>query len=282
MSTDVFFIVLAAAALHATWNAMAKGRQGSDPLAGSVVIAVGAAMAAVPILLLAGMPSSSSMPYVIASGIIHVGYFLLLGLGYRLADYSAVYPLTRGSAPLLTTAGGVLLVGEQVGPVMLAGVVLLSTGVLGLSLDALRRGGIDARGLAVAAANIGIIVAYTLIDGLGARLSGNPAGYVAAMMLVTGALLLPLAAWLRPGSIVLALRTRWAFGLLAGTFVMASYGAALWAMTRAPIGAVAALRETSVLFGTLIATFFLKERFGPSRVLATLAILAGLLCIRWI
>lgn len=164
MSSEVFAVVLAAAMLHAAWNAMAKGRQGSDPLVGAVLIAAGAAVVAVLMVLAAGMPAQASLPYVVASGIIHVGYFLLLGLGYRLADYSAVYPITRGTAPLLTTAGGILIIGEQVSWLLSSGIVLLSAGVLGLSVNALRRGGLDLRGLAVAAANICIIVAYTLID----------------------------------------------------------------------------------------------------------------------
>lgn len=281
MTSDVFAVVLAAAVLHATWNAMAKGRQGSDPLLGAVVIAAGAALVAVLILGVAGWPAAASLPYVIASGIIHVAYFLLLGLGYRLADYSAVYPLTRGTAPLLTTAGGILLIGEQAGWLLLSGIVLLSSGVLGLSLNALRRGGLDRRGLWVAGANICIIVAYTLIDGIGARLSANPAGYVALMMLLTGLLLAPMAAMLQPRAVAEALRRQWLLGVVGGAFVMASYGAALWAMTYASIGAVAALRETSVLFGTVIAAVFMREQFGPVRVIATAAIVAGLMCIRW-
>lgn len=280
MSPDVIAVVLAAAFLHATWNALAKGRQGHDPLIGAVVIAAGAAVVSLAMLAVVGWPARSSMHYVIASGVIHVGYFLLLGLSYRLADYSAIYPLTRGTAPLITTALSVALIGERVAPAMLAGVALLSLGVLGLGFQALRQGGLDRCGIAVAATNIAVIVAYTLIDGVGARASGNPLGYVALMMLVTGVLLAPIMLVWRPRDVIAGLRSKWPLGLVGGAMVMASYGAALWAMTRAPIGAVAALRETSVLFGTLIAVAFMGERFSSVRALATFAIFAGLAAMR--
>jgi drug/metabolite transporter (DMT)-like permease len=280
MSSDVILVVLAAAFLHATWNAMAKGRQGSDPLIGATVIAAGAALVCTAMLAVLGLPSPESLPYVVASGIIHVGYFLLLGLSYKLADYSCIYPLMRGSAPLLTTAASFLLIGEAVSAASLAGIVLLSAGVLGLGFHSLRRGGLDRAGIVVAAANILIIVAYTLIDGIGARLSGNPGGYVALMMLLSGALLVPSVAWWRPIDVRSGLANQWLMGILGGAMVMASYGAALWAMTRAPIGAVAALRETSVLFGAAIATVIMGERVSVVRVLATAAIFGGLACLR--
>jgi hypothetical protein len=112
MPADVFALVLAAALLHATWNAMAKGRGATDPLISAVVIAIGSGGVSLAILLLAGMPASASHPYVIASGIIHVVYFVLLGLSYRFAEYTAVYPLMRGTAPLLTTLASLALLGE--------------------------------------------------------------------------------------------------------------------------------------------------------------------------
>ena len=281
MALDVILVVLAAAVLHAAWNAMAKGRQGSDPLVGAMVIAAGAAVVSVVLLLVSGLPAPPSYPYAVASGIIHVGYFVLLGLSYRYADYSAVYPLTRGTAPLFTAALGTTFVGEPLSALMLAGVVALGTGVIGMSLHGLLRGGIDRRALAVAAANICVIVAYTLIDGLGVRLSGNPAGYVAAMMLLTGVLLGIVVGACRGHEMREGLRSHWRLGLVGGTMVMASYGAALWAMTRAPIGAVAALRETSVLFGALIAATLMGERFGGARIAATVLIFAGLMGLRF-
>jgi drug/metabolite transporter (DMT)-like permease len=280
MTTAVLLAVLGAALLHAAWNAMAKGRSGSDPLLGTLVIGIGSGVAALPVLLVAGLPAQASHGYVLASTLVHIAYFVLVGLSYRVADYSAVYPLMRGSAPLLTTLAGAAFLAEPLPAALLAGVVLLSAGVLGLGWDALRRGGLDRRGLAVAACNVAVIVAYTLLDGLGARASGNPAAYVSAMLAATAVLLVPAIVVIGAADFARQALATWRIGLFGGAMAMTGYGIALWAMTQAPIGAVAALRETSVLFGTVIAALVLGERFGPSRWIATAAICAGLVLIR--
>lgn len=132
MALDVIAVVLVAALLHATWNAMIKGRQTHDPLIGAMVVAAGAAVVSMGVISTVGGPEPASYPYVVASGIIHVGYFLLVGFSYRLADFSAIYPLMRGSAPLITTAAAAWLLEERLGPAALFGIVLLSAGVLGL------------------------------------------------------------------------------------------------------------------------------------------------------
>lgn len=280
MTTGVLLAVLAAAMLHAAWNAMAKGRGSTDPLVGTLILGIGCGVVALPVLVVSGLPATASYPYVVASGLIHILYFVLVGLSYRVADYSAVYPLMRGSAPLLTTLAGGVWLAEPLTPQILGGVTLLSCGVLGLGSNALRRGGLNGRGLLIAGTNILVIVLYTLTDGLGGRLSGNPLGYVAAMLLVTAIFLVPMALYVRGRQIAADMATNWHIGLLGGTMALTSYAVALWAMTRAPIGAVAALRETSVLFGTLIAVVALKERFGVGRWAAALAICTGLVLIR--
>ncbi|MBS0244745.1 MAG: EamA family transporter, partial [Proteobacteria bacterium] len=279
---DVILVVLAAALLHASWNAMAKGRGGGDPLIGSVVIAIGAATVSLGTLAIAGLPSVASLPFAVASGIIHVGYFVLLGLSYRNADYTAIYPLMRGSAPLITTMFGFALLGERLTLPMLGGVLLVSAGVLGLGANSLLRGGLDRKSLTIAAGNVAIIVLYTLVDGIGARRSGNAISYASLMMVLTGVLLTLTVGAIRPRDISIGLRSRWLFSLAGGAMVMASYGAALWAMTRAPIGTVAALRETSVLFGSLIGAFVMGERLSFARGLASATIFAGLACMRLI
>ncbi len=280
MPIDVIAAVLIAALLHAGWNAAAKSAGAVDPMVSTSAIAVGGGVVALPLLALSGLPAPASYPYVIASGVIHVLYFVLVGLAYRAADYSAVYPITRGSAPLVTSVLAAAVLGETMSPLAWAGVVLLSTGILGLGSDALRRGGLSARALSIAALNVAVIVAYTLLDGAGTRASQNPAGYVLAMMAITGALLLPVVVtWLGRG-VVSAMMARWRIGLLGGSMVSLSYGTALWAMTKAPIGMVAAMRETSVLFAAIIAAFVLRERFGPARWISAVVILAGLAAMR--
>jgi drug/metabolite transporter (DMT)-like permease len=280
MPVDIIAAVLFGAAIHAAWNAIAKGTGHGDPLIMTGAIAVGGAAVALPLLAAYGLPAPASHPHVLASGIIHVVYFLLVGLAYRSADFSAVYPLTRGSAPLITSFLGFALLGEELAPAAWLGIALLGLGVLGLGSDALRRGGLDARSLAVAIANIGVIVTYTLVDGAGTRASANPPGYVLAMMALTGILLLPvLLAWQGAGA-AREMLSQWKIGVVGGTMVSLSYGIALWAMTKAPIGMVAALRETSVLFAAVIGALVLRERFGGSRWAGAALILSGLVLMR--
>ena len=280
MPAEVVAVVLLAALVHAGWNAVAKSAGGSDPLISTSAIAVGGAVVSLPLLLITGLPAAASHPHVLASGVVHVVYFLLVGLAYRTADYSAVYPLTRGSAPLLTALLAATVLGEHLPALGWLGIALLSLGIVGLGSNAMSKGGIDARALAIAILNITVIVGYTLLDGAGTRLSGNPAAYVLTMMALTGAFLLPVVlAWMGAPS-ARAMLAHWRIALIGGAMVALSYGAALWAMTKAPIGMVAALRETSVLFACIIATVILRERFGPIRWLSAALIVAGMVAMR--
>ena len=280
MPIEVLLAVLLAAALHATWNAAAKSASGEDPAHTTVAIGIGAGLAAAPALLVTGLPGAEAGLYLLASAIIHTFYFALIGLGYRAADYSVVYPLTRGSAPLVTALASAYWLGEALPAMGWIGIALLSAGVLGLGSHALRRAALDARSLGLAALIAVVIVSYTLIDGIGARRSGNAVGYVLGMLALTSVLLLPLI--VRPSGFgtVRDLARRWKLALGGGAFVAMSYGTAVWAMSKAPIGMVAALRETSVLFATVIAAVVLKERFGWHRWAAAVLIVAGLGCLR--
>lgn len=279
MPAGVFVAILAAALLHASWNALAKSGEG-DALTRAALIAMGGGLSALPALLLTGLPGLASWPYLVASAIIHVGYFTLVGLAYRHADFSAIYPLVRGMAPVFTALIAAGLLGELLTPLAWAGVALLCGGILALGTDGLRRGGLDKASLAVAGLTAAIVVAYTLVDGIGARLSGNPQGYVAGLMALTGFLVLPVAAGFRSAALRTALPPFWPKALIGGAMVNLSYGIALWAMTKAPIGLVGALRETSVLFATLIASLVLSERFGGLRWIAAIVIVAGLALVQ--
>jgi drug/metabolite transporter (DMT)-like permease len=259
---------------------MAKGGGGRHPLAGPFLIAVGGAATALPLLLVTGLPAVESWIYVALSGVIHVAYFGLIARAYRLADYSAIYPLIRGGAPLVTSLIAALWLGEVLSGPALAGVVLLSAGIAGLSVDGLRRGHLDRRSLATAGLTAGVVVSYTLLDGLGARVSGNAVAYLLAMSIVSGVLVVPLFLALAGRALLAEAHRSWKRGILGGGMANLSYGTALWAMTQAPIGLVGAVRETSVLFATLIGAVVLKERFGPARWAAALTIVAGLTLVR--
>ena len=280
MPIEVIVAVLLAAMAHAGWNAVAKASGAADPLISTCAIAIGGGVVALPLLAISGLPSTESTPYVVASGAVHVVYFLLVGLAYRASDYSAVYPITRGSAPLATSLLAWGLLGEGLSSAGWLGVVLSSLGILGLGANAIAKGGLGGRAIVIASANVAVIVGYTLLDGVGVRLSGNAAGYVLAMMALTGALLVPvLIGWLGASPLT-AIAQRWRIAMMGGALVSLSYGTALWAMTKAPIGMVAALRETSVLFAAAIAAFVLKERFGLTRWIAAGVIAAGLATMR--
>ena len=229
---------------------------------------------------MSGLPAPESWGYVAGSAVIHVAYFGLIALAYRLADYSAIYPLIRGGAPLATSLLAALWLGEVISREAVAGVVLLSGGIVGLSSEALKQGHLDRRSLGTAALTACVVVSYTLVDGLGARLSGDAAAYLLAMMALTGCFVVPLFLVIGSRALLAALRTSWLPGLLGGAMANLSYGTALWAMTMAPIGLVGAVRETSVLFATLIAAIVLKERFGPARWAAAATIVVGLMFIR--
>ena len=280
MTTSIFLAVLAAAVLHASWNALAKSAGWPDALSASAAIAIGGAFVSGCALPFVGLPDPAIWSYVLLSAIVHVGYFMLIGLAYERTDFSVVYPLNRGTAPLGTTLIGAALIGENLSIVGWSGVGLLSCGILGLGIESFRRRALDTESILLAFVTSGVIVAYTVIDGLAARLSGDAGAYVLAMMLATGILQIPVVLALRGPGFVTGLRQRAPFVVLGGAMVTASYGIVVWAMTEAPIALVAALRETSVLFATIIAAFVLKERLGPARWIAAAAIVAGAMLLR--
>ncbi len=278
MSLDVMMIVLFGAALHAGWNALV--RASADKLQDTVLIVLGAGVWAALLLPLAPAPAMASWPYLAASVLIHVGYFVLVAVSYRHGELSFVYPLMRGAAPALTAVAGVLLIHEMPSPGGWAGVLLISSGVLVLAGDAWRSGTFRAAPALFALSNAGVIVVYTLVDGQGARLSGHAFSYTAWMFLLTAPLLLAVAAAGQGRALAQRIRGGWRMGLLGGACTLASYGLALWAMTRAPIALVAALRETSVVFAAIMASCFLKEPISRIRAASIVAVCAGAVALK--
>lgn len=275
-------LVLLGAALHAGWNALVKS--GADKLVDTVVVAAGAATLSAAALPFLPAPAPESWPCIAASALIHVAYFSLVAAAYQAGEMGLAYPLMRGTAPLMVALLGGALLGERLGAGALLGVLLISGGVLALALDRRPRAagiaGSPGRAVALALLNAVVIAAYTLVDGLGARLSGQPASYTLWVFLLTALPLLALAAARRPGAFLARLGARWRTGLAGGGCTLASYALALWAMTQAPIAMVAALRETSILFGVAIATLVLRERSGWARHAAAGAIACGAAALR--
>jgi drug/metabolite transporter (DMT)-like permease len=275
----VFVAVLFAAACHAGWNALIK--VGLDPLSTTTLIAIGAAAVSFVCLPLAGMPASQAWSWLAASAIIHLLYFAALIESYRTGDLGQVYPIARGSAPLMTAIVSAALVGEYLNLLGWIGIVTLAAGVLLLSA----RGGrdivqLDRRAVGYALLTALTICAYSVTDGIGARLSRNPLGYVQWLFVANAIVLVPYALWRDRSSVTVAMRHFWLRALAGGALQALSYGIVLWAMTLAPIAIVASLRETSVLFGAIIAVVVLKEPLRTARAAAAVLIVCGLALIR--
>ena len=279
MENFVFLAVLFAALCHAGWNALIK--VGLDPLSTTTLLGIGSAVVSLVCLPFAGLPAAAAWPWLIASAVIHLLYFAALIESYRTGDLGQVYPIARGSAPLMTAVASLVFVGEQLRLASWVGIAVLAAGVLLLSA----RGGralahIDRRAVGFALLTALTICAYSVVDGIGARLSRNPQAYVMLMLICTALLLGPYALWRDGRDVVPAMQRFWLRGLAGGALQLVSYGIALWAMTLAPIAIVASLRETSVLFGAVIAVIVLQEPLRAVRIGAALLIVGGLVLIR--
>jgi drug/metabolite transporter (DMT)-like permease len=278
LSSFIVAAVLFGALLHASWNALIKAQP--DRFGAAMRVAIGAGVIGFAAIFFFPPPPPAAWPYIAASSVIHVGYFALVGYAFRHADLGVAYPLTRGSAPLFTAILAYLLIGETLAWNSWVAIVCIALGIVALSADALLRGGLTRGTAAAAILNAGVIVLYTLIDGLGARVMGNGVAYGAWMVAGTGILLLIFMLAFSRVTLTTDAWKRWPLAIGCGVLVLASYGIALWAMTRAPIGLVASLRETSVLIAAIMGAVFFHEPFGPKRWLALGLIVGGIVLLR--
>jgi phosphonate utilization associated putative membrane protein len=277
LTWTVMGAVLFGALLHASWNALVKSS--TDKALDTAVIHLTGSILALPLLLLVGVPAPASWAFIVASVLIHIGYYWVLARAYEHGDLGLTYPLMRGTAPVLVALSAALTVGESLSPLSWAGVLAVSCGVLALGLS---RHALDSpRAVAFALTNAVVIAVYTVIDALGARASGNPLQYVVALFALDGwpfgLLVLARRGWTRAWPYAQRRAPLAAIGAAAS---LGSYGIALWAMTRAPVATIAALRETSVLFAVLIGTWLLKESFTLRRAVSAAAIVAGVMALR--
>jgi drug/metabolite transporter (DMT)-like permease len=271
---SVTLAVLAAAVTHATWNAIAHGIK--DQTLAFGLIGVGSIAVAIPLAIVAVMPRAASWPYLLSSVAILVFYNLLLMQCYRLGEFSQVYPLARGISPLVVTVLAAVFVHEHLALPQIVGVVVVSAGLALLVFGGRRPG----RAAFLAAVGTGLTIsAYTTVDGVGVRLSGSAAGYVGWQMLLES-LCVPIFALVRRREVVLKQPPRiLVSGLLAGALSVLAYGLVLWAQTRGALAPIAALRETSVIFGAIIGTLFFREPFGRTRIAATVVVVAGIVLL---
>jgi len=272
MTPLVTGLVLASALLHAGWNALIKG--GKDPLIGSAALAACWATVGLALLPWVPRPDPAAWPYLAGSVAVHVVYSAALSAAYRHGDLSLVYPVARGLPPLLIGVGGALLGHEAVGAATLGGIALISLGVLSLAQTG-PAGGWRSPALGRALLTACLIAGYTSLDGVGARQSLHPVGYVTWLSTIQGWLFLGCVFAVRRRALLRALPGEMRFGFPAGVLAAGGYALVLWCMTQAPIAAVAALRETAVVFGVGFGVLLLGEPLGRRRIVAALLVAAG-------
>jgi drug/metabolite transporter (DMT)-like permease len=278
ISTPVALLVLLAALMHAGWNFVVKAS--ADRFLDYTGLAVAGAAVAACLLPWLPLPAAASWPWLLTTTFIHVGYYLLLMRAYQHADLSLAYPLMRGSAPVLVALAAPLA-GDALTPGLALGIALIAGGIALPVWTGMRRGGVSSSGLLYGFATAGVIALYTIIDGIGARLSGHAVSYTLWLFFLNAWLVLGVALWRRGRAALAHLRRRWLFSLLGSVLTMGSYGIVLWAMTVASIPAVAALRETSVVFAALLGSWLLKERMGRWRIAGSLIVALGAGTIHW-
>jgi drug/metabolite transporter (DMT)-like permease len=282
LTSGVLAAVLGAAILHALWNSLVKSA--SDKVLSSAVVAIWCGLVGLVAALVLPWPTGAAFPFIVASAVIHIVYFLLVGRLYGSADLSVAYPIMRGLAPLIAAVIALATLGEAPGPIASLGVAALVAGVLTMGVSGFAHGRINRPTIIVALANSAVIATYSVIDGEGARLSGTGAAFAFAYNSWSHALAalayLPIVVFLRGRAAAVAFTQGWGRGFAGGLAAFLSYAIVVWAMTRAPIAAVAALRETAVVFAAIIGVVALGEPFHAPRAIAALVILAGVILLR--
>ena len=273
MEPLVFAVVLGAAFFHATWNALIKVE--GDRLVAMALLNVACAVCAVPFIIWGGVLRLDVIPWVLLSGALHTIYFLMLIAAYRVGDLSHVYPIARGSSPLLVAVGATLFIGERLSTMGILAIILISIGIVSLTLLARSTHAIWGRATLWAIA-IGVMICiYTVIDGFAVRLNGDVLPF-AGWLFIAGAVPTTVIAIVMRGPLIVRLtRVQWRNGLGAGGLAFSSYALVLWGMSRAPVAYVSALREVSVIVAAVIGTRLMGEPFGRGRVVAAAVVVLG-------
>jgi drug/metabolite transporter (DMT)-like permease len=273
ISLPVTLAVLGAALLHATWNALVKASE--DKGLDTVAVAAGSGLIALLVAPFLPAPAQTSWPWLAGSALVHIFYFLFLAGAYRWGELSYSYPIMRGGGPLIVAIAGAFLLREI--PSLKEGFAI---GLICAGILAFAHGSHDRRATLFALGNAVVIAAYTIIDAQGARASGAPVSYALWFFVANGAVITSLALMQHGSKVPSYFRRFWMRSLAGGACALGAYSIALWAMTKAPVALVAALRETSVIFAAVIAFVIFKEKMTGRRLFATGAVLAGLVALR--
>ena len=278
MTTQVFLAVLAAAFMHASWNLLVKlhlDRFLSLFLLQSLMGILGIGM-----LGWFGWPLAASLPYALTSGVLHTGYNVFLARSYRTGDLSQVYPIARGTAPLLAMIATFFAAHDALSALAIMGIAVLIGGIWLVAIDKTSSNKLDSVSLYFALATSCFIAAYTIVDGLGGRASGNASGYTGLVFLLDALFLTGYAVWTRGTGVFAAVAPFWKKGVAGAILSAGAYWIVIWAMTQAPIAAVAALRETSILFVMAMSARFLREKISSRRLLGGMLVVAGAIALR--
>jgi drug/metabolite transporter (DMT)-like permease len=278
MSVVVMMVVLLAALLHASWNFLVKSTDDKHLSMSAVVL--GHTPFALAALSLSPLPDSNALPYILGGAVLHSGYQLFLLASYRIGDLSQVYPLARGSSPLIVAAISVTLLGVHLSWIELTAVATIGTGIMSLTLvrrsDGLRNG----RAASLAIITGVFIASYSLVDGLGAREAGTALGFYGCLSMVNAVIFAVIMRVFQPGTVTRAVCRNWRIALCGGGASFFAYAMVIWSFTMAPIPLVTALRETSIIFALLLGVFVLKERLDLMKVFATACTLLGVGLLR--
>jgi drug/metabolite transporter (DMT)-like permease len=277
LTLAVSFAVLFAALLHASWNAMIKG--GRDVLLDTAAIVAGAGVVALPFVFVVPLPNAAAWPYIAASVITHLAYYYLMVNAYRSGDLSLVYPLMRGVAPLITAVLGIAWLKEMPTGFTWLGMLLISLGVIALALRTVDHAP-SRVAVSFALGNAAVIAVYSIIDGTGARVSGDVWSYIVWLFVIDA---IPFTMFMLATRRIEFVRSLWQRrrnGLVGGALSAGAYAISVWAMTKAPVAMVASLRETSVLFATLIGARLLHEKLNARRWAGVAAVVAGVAALK--
>ena len=273
MSLAVFLAVIGAAVLHAVWNALVKG--GSDRLMGMAAIVFGHVIAGILTLPFTPFPLGEAWPYLIFGAFLHFGYHMFLLQSYNLGDLTQVYPIARGSAPLIVAVVSVGVLGVALSLGEMLAVAMIGVGIISLALVRQADGLRNKRAAVFALITGCFIASYSLVDGIGARYSGTPTGFFAWLSIINGMMMASFLAWRSPGTFRKIVVQGKVVMFLGGGASFIAYALVVWAFTQAPIALVTALRETSIIFALLIGVFFLKEKLNLAKVASTFCTLSG-------
>ncbi len=273
MTATVFFAILAAAILHAAWNAIVKGVD--DKHLNMTALVLGNVPFALLVLPFVPAPTRDSWPYLAVGVVLQICYQLFLLAAYRLGDFTQVYPIARGTAPLLVAGVSVLFLGVQLSSMELIAILIIAAGIISVSIVRGQDGLRNAEAAKLACLTGCFIAAYSLVDGSGARLAGTALGYLAWSAIGNAIVFTIIMELRRPGLVMDIPKRGWSVFVFGGGASFIAYAIVLWAFTKAPIALVTALRETSIIFALLIGVLFLKEKLNLAKLLSVMATLVG-------